>query len=117
MKKDCSKCIQIKCYYESVGSGASSLKHNGPMAGPSHGSVNSAHHGHHPPPPPVPSAAVSQHQRMHRNSSGMICSSSKCNHFIAGGPSGPGIIQPQPPHELYRKIPHCSTTSSQQQQS
>lgn len=67
MKKDCSKCLQIKCYYESVGStghGSSASKHN-------------------------------YYNSMIRNSrGGMICHSSKCNPFIP--PPAEMFRTPQP---------------------
>ncbi|XP_062545214.1 uncharacterized protein LOC134211872 isoform X2 [Armigeres subalbatus] len=67
IKKDCSKCLQIKCYYESVGSvghGSSSSKHN-------------------------------YYNNMIRNSrGGMICHSSKCNPFIP--PQAEMFRNPQP---------------------
>ncbi|XP_065093962.1 uncharacterized protein LOC135714514 isoform X2 [Ochlerotatus camptorhynchus] len=67
MKKDCSKCLQIKCYYESVGSAG-------------HGSSASKHN---------------YYNNMIRNSrGGMICHSSKCNPFIP--PPAEMFRNPQP---------------------
>nr|XP_029728306.1 uncharacterized protein LOC109414426 [Aedes albopictus]XP_029728307.1 uncharacterized protein LOC109414426 [Aedes albopictus] len=67
IKKDCSKCLQIKCYYESVGSTG-------------HGSNSSKHN---------------YYNNMIRNSrGGMICHSAKCNPFIP--PQAEMFRNPQP---------------------
>ncbi|XP_052869803.1 uncharacterized protein LOC128275366 [Anopheles cruzii] len=102
MKKDCSKCLQIKCYYESVGSNSS--KHNAGsvqaviVGCSSTGGLN----GHHAQPnqtlaPPLQGGGV---QRIHR-SSGIICNSSKCNSYVT-------MPLPQTT-EVYRKMQHCSS--------
>ncbi|XP_055635442.1 uncharacterized protein LOC129775138 isoform X2 [Toxorhynchites rutilus septentrionalis] len=55
IKKDCSKCLQIKCYYESVGSAANSS--------------NSSKHAYY-------------NNMIRNNRGGMMCHSSKCTPFI-----------------------------------